>query len=153
MNQGGVESHTEIMWDVSCLFSSTVIFSGLTLVSHLLMSETPVLIPHVVWLISLYTCLCNRKMPWGHVSAQHLLQWTSSPPLPPLQPYHTISFLQQLPDFSWPLFPLWCIRQMQPTTACISASQSGSRGYQSQVEMFPVEECPISLIHFTLKSQ
>lgn len=49
----------------------------LTLVNHPLTPQTPVLMPHVVQLISLYTVVCSRKMPWGHVS----LNSSTPPPL------------------------------------------------------------------------
>lgn len=96
-------------------------------VNRPLIPQTPVLMPPVVQTISLYTALCSRKMPWGHVSLN------SSTPPPPAQSsssaassakHRIISFLHRLPDSARPpphfLLGALGVRRL-PATARISA--------------------------------
>lgn len=99
----------------------------LTLVNHPLILQTPVLMPPVVQLISLYTVLCSKKMPRGHVSPN-----SSTPPPPaqcasppPPQQQRIVFFLHQLPGFArhpppYFLFGALGVRR-QPATVSISA--------------------------------
>lgn len=100
---------------------------GLTLINQLLTPQTLVLMSPVVWLISLYTGLCNGKMPKGHVSFNS----STPPPLVQCANTHLFLLLRQITSSHFctyflillgPDFLLGAlVVHTQSTTACVSA--------------------------------
>lgn len=110
-------------------------FLDLTLVNQALTPETPALMPPVVQLISLYTGLCNGKMPWGHVSlssfqSPSLTQQArpSPPPLPPPHIQPSPFYFTSIPTLLCPYLLFGALRVHRQPQPVLVLSQSGSRG-------------------------